>query len=308
MDRNPKSENLQSRRYWVGEQILERKAAKANGRQAIINYLVVTFRKTYILWLVLCSKMGLWDRLKEKSREAQGKIAESSRAASGRIAESTKVAQERISKGSRVAKDAIQEKAEVAGRRLKRGYDIAQKDVDASVKTGRKQAYLHDPANREEVMATQKDALAIAGVLAGYARRAPDLIAVVSAEKIKTEEKKPAAEAVDVDYDDGIVSLLDEESFPEALRGNEYLLVDFYHNGCHPCAAFAPVFAAVAEEHGKVIQFAKVNTRGSGSVAEEQKIEKVPTTVLYVAGEEKARLRGAMGKEELERFLQGNCG
>lgn len=197
--------------------------------------------------------------------------------------------------------------------RIKRGYRTSQRIVDEGMRTGNPNSYVFDEDNRSELAGMEKDPLAIAGIFAGYVRRAPDVIKVVAhakrvrrqrEEKIDEAHKLNDEKAVDVDFSDDLVTLLDKESFPQALQENQYLIVDFYHNQCPPCKIFAPIYESAAEQHGEVIKFAKVNTRDNDKLAMQQKIKAVPTIIFYVNGEEKARVRGAMSRGDLEEFLK----
>lgn len=93
------------------------------------------------------------------------------------------------------------------------------------------------------------------------------------------------------------VTTLTNENFEgEVLRSDRPVLVDFWAEWCHPCHLVAPEVEALAAEQSGVLRVAKLNVDESPEIAERYAVFSIPTLLLFVAGEEKARLVGARPK------------
>jgi thioredoxin 1 len=82
------------------------------------------------------------------------------------------------------------------------------------------------------------------------------------------------------------VLLVDKESFAkEVLEAEGYVLVDFYGDGCAPCAALMPAIEAFSEKYGDKIKFTKLNTSQARRLAISQKVLGLPVIAIYKDGE-----------------------
>ena len=64
-----------------------------------------------------------------------------------------------------------------------------------------------------------------------------------------------------------------------------YVFVDFYGDGCVPCAALMPFVHACADKYGDKIKFCSLNTTKARRLAIGQKILGLPVMALYKDGE-----------------------
>ena len=79
---------------------------------------------------------------------------------------------------------------------------------------------------------------------------------------------------------------LDKNTFEaEVLQAPGKILVDFYGDGCVPCAALMPHVHAFAETYGDKIKFCAMNTSKARRVAIGQGIAGLPTVAIYENGE-----------------------
>ena len=79
--------------------------------------------------------------------------------------------------------------------------------------------------------------------------------------------------------------LVDKETFePEILKGEGYILVDFYGDGCAPCEALMPSIMELSEKYGEKIKFAKLNTTKARRVAMGQQVLGLPVIAIYKDG------------------------
>ena len=79
---------------------------------------------------------------------------------------------------------------------------------------------------------------------------------------------------------------LDKTTFePEVLQSEGYTLVDFYGDGCVPCAALMPHVHELAEKYAGQLKFCAMNTSKARRVAIGQQVLGLPTVAIYKGGE-----------------------
>ena len=79
---------------------------------------------------------------------------------------------------------------------------------------------------------------------------------------------------------------VDKTTFEEeVLKAEGYVLVDFYGDGCVPCAALMPHVHALADEYGDKMKFCSINTSKARRLAIGQKVLGLPTITDYKDGE-----------------------
>lgn len=78
---------------------------------------------------------------------------------------------------------------------------------------------------------------------------------------------------------------LDKTNFEaEVLQSEGTVLVDFYGDGCVPCAALMPHIHAFAEQYGDKIKFASLNISKARRLAISQKVLGLPVIAIYQGG------------------------
>lgn len=79
---------------------------------------------------------------------------------------------------------------------------------------------------------------------------------------------------------------LDRNNFEEiVLKGEGTILVDYYGDGCVPCAALKPHVEALEEQYGDKILFTALNTSKARRLAISQRILGLPVVAIYQNGE-----------------------
>lgn len=80
--------------------------------------------------------------------------------------------------------------------------------------------------------------------------------------------------------------ILDKTNFEdEVLKAEGYVLVDFFGDGCVPCAALMPHIESLSEKYGDKLKFTKLNTTKARRLAIGQKIMGLPVIAVYKDGE-----------------------
>lgn len=70
----------------------------------------------------------------------------------------------------------------------------------------------------------------------------------------------------------------------EVLKAQGYVLVDFYGDGCVPCAALMPHIHGFEDVYGKNIKFCSLNTTKARRLAISQKVLGLPVIAIYKDG------------------------
>lgn len=96
---------------------------------------------------------------------------------------------------------------------------------------------------------------------------------------------------------------LDQQTFAEAIQGNDTVIVDFWADWCGPCKRFAPVFDQVSEKHPDVV-FGKVDTEDQRALAGGLGIQSIPTLMAFRGGYLVYREAGAMSAPQFEELVK----
>lgn len=70
----------------------------------------------------------------------------------------------------------------------------------------------------------------------------------------------------------------------EVLQAQEYVLVDYFGDGCVPCEALMPHVHALAEKYDGKMKFTSLNTTKARRLAIGQKILGLPVIAIYKDG------------------------
>ncbi|MEG0894372.1 MAG: thioredoxin domain-containing protein [Oscillospiraceae bacterium] len=101
---------------------------------------------------------------------------------------------------------------------------------------------------------------------------------------------------------------LTKENFEaEVLQAEGAVLVDFYGDGCVPCAALMPTIHEFADKYGDKIKFASLNTTKARRLAIAQKVLGLPVIAIYKGGVQIAAcVKEDATPENIEKMIQAN--
>jgi thioredoxin 1 len=104
-----------------------------------------------------------------------------------------------------------------------------------------------------------------------------------------------------------IVTVTDRD-FQQQVLGSELpVLVDFWAPWCVPCHLVAPVVEQIAAEQAGRLRVAKLNVDDSPQTAQRFGVLSIPTLILFGGGQERGRVVGAQGKDDIARTLLGDA-
>lgn len=91
----------------------------------------------------------------------------------------------------------------------------------------------------------------------------------------------------------------------KVIRSDKPVLLDFYSDTCIPCKRMAGPLGDVEDAYENQIYVYKVNVNYDTELAEQFQVMSAPTLVFLVNGEEKSRMSGAAGKDEIVKLFSG---
>lgn len=102
---------------------------------------------------------------------------------------------------------------------------------------------------------------------------------------------------------------MNHESFRTALdQTAKPVLVDFWAPWCTYCRRIEPAYGKIAQQYGDTLLIGKVNIDEEETLAQQEKIEVIPTLVLYRDGKAVASIVAPESKAMIDRFLEESLG
>lgn len=96
-------------------------------------------------------------------------------------------------------------------------------------------------------------------------------------------------------------------TFAKHVERNDIpVLVDFWAPWCGPCRMMAPQFEQAARLLEPRVRLAKVDTEAEQMLGAQYGIRSIPTLALFAGGREVARQAGAMGAQDIVRWVQAH--
>ena len=99
---------------------------------------------------------------------------------------------------------------------------------------------------------------------------------------------------------------MNEKQFQEMMKEGNTFLVDFWAPWCGYCRRIGPAYDKIAEQYSDRIPIVKVNIDEESALANAQKIEVIPTLILYRDGKAMESVVAPDSKAAIDAFLQEN--
>lgn len=93
-----------------------------------------------------------------------------------------------------------------------------------------------------------------------------------------------------------------------AAGGNQPVLVEFWAPWCVYCRRIVPALKKVAEQYADTLVIGQVNIDEEPLLAGKERIEVIPTLVLYQNGEVLGSIVAPESKARIEEFIQETLG
>ena len=97
---------------------------------------------------------------------------------------------------------------------------------------------------------------------------------------------------------------INSRQFEELLAGEKPLLVDYWAPWCSYCRRIGPAYDKVAEGWGEDVHVVKVNIDDEPALADREKIEVIPTLVLYRGGNAVGSIVAPESKAAIENLIR----
>ena len=97
---------------------------------------------------------------------------------------------------------------------------------------------------------------------------------------------------------------MNQAQFEQFIHEEKLVLVDYWAPWCVYCRRIAPAYEKIAEEYSDQLVIGKVNIDEEPQLAEAEKIEVIPTLVIYRGGKAVDSIVAPDSKAAIERFIK----
>lgn len=98
------------------------------------------------------------------------------------------------------------------------------------------------------------------------------------------------------------------ETFKDIINGDNPVLVDFYATWCGPCKAMSPTIESLGKELADQARVLKIDIDKNSDLANQYRIQSVPTLIIFKKGKVVWRASGIMEKrallQQIKKFIE----
>lgn len=93
-----------------------------------------------------------------------------------------------------------------------------------------------------------------------------------------------------------------------AMEGSKPVLVEFWAPWCVYCRRIVPALNAISTQYGDTLTVGQVNIDEESLLAHKERIEVIPTLILYQGGEALGSIVAPESKARIEEFIRETLG
>ncbi len=97
---------------------------------------------------------------------------------------------------------------------------------------------------------------------------------------------------------------INQKEFKELIGGEKAVLVDYWAPWCGYCRRIGPAYEKVAEQYADQLEVVKVNIDDEPALANAERIEVIPTLVLYRKGSALGSVVAPESKAAIDAFIE----